>query len=120
MTMQSSGTISLNDVSLELRNSSLSTININDASVRGLANKTSGAVSFSNFYGRNFDLRGQQAFTTTGLHSWTCPAKVNSVHAVCVGGGGGGAGSGDGGNGGGGGGLGWKNNIAVTAGQMYM
>ena len=119
MTMQSSGTISLNDVNLELRNSSLSAININDTSVRGLANKSTGAISFSNFYGRNFDLRGQQEFTSTGLHTWTCPSKVNTVHAVCVGGGGGGAGSGDGGNGGGGGGLGWKNNIAVTAGQTY-
>jgi len=119
MTMQSSGTISLNDVNLELRNSSLSAININDTSVRGLANKSTGAISFSNFYGRNFDLRGQQAFTSTGLHTWTCPSKVNTVHAVCVGGGGGGAGSGDGGNGGGGGGLGWKNNISVVAGQTY-
>ena len=119
MTLQASGTISLNDVNLELKNASLSTISVGDSVSRSLAQRATGSVSFSNFYGRNFDLRGQQAFTTTGLHSWTCPSKVNSVHAVCVGGGGGGAGSGDGGNGGGGGGLGWKNNIAVTAGQTY-
>lgn len=119
MTMQSSGTISLNDVNLELRNSSTTEINMNDTSVRGLGNESVGSISFSSFYGRNFDKRGQQSFTSTGLHTWTAPSKVNTVHAVCIGGGGGGAGSGDGGNGGGGGGLGWKNNISVTAGQTY-
>lgn len=119
MTLQASGTISLNDVNLELKNASLSTISIGDSVSRSLAQRATGAVSFSNFYGRNFDLRGQQAFTSTGLHTWVCPSKVNAVHAVCVGGGGGGAGSGDGGGGGGGGGLGWKNNISVVAGQTY-
>ena len=119
MTIQSSGAISFNDINLELRNSSLSALNINETSVRGLGNQSSGAISLSNFYGRNFDLKGQQAFTSVGINSWTCPEKVNAVHTVCIGGGGGGAGSGDGGNGGGGGGLGWKNSISVTPGQTY-
>lgn len=119
MTLQASGTISLSDVNIELKNASTTQISIGDSTSRSLAQKATGAVSFTNFYSRNYDNRGQQAFTSTGLHSWTCPAKVSAVHAVCIGGGGGGAGSGDGGNGGGGGGLGWKNNIAVTAGQTY-
>ena len=37
-------------------------------------------------------VQGQQAYTTPGTHSWTCPAGVYSVSAVVVGGGGGGAG----------------------------
>jgi hypothetical protein len=64
---------------------------------------------------------GQVAYTTAGTYSWTAPAGVKRVSVVAVGGGGGGdqppiygpsAG-------GGGGGLGWKNSIAVTAGQSY-
>jgi len=59
---------------------------------------------------------GEQEWTTPGSYSWTCPADVTSVSAVCVGAGG------DGGadkHGDGGGGLGWKNNISVTPGQSY-
>jgi hypothetical protein len=119
MTLQASGTISLNDVNLELRKASLSELSVNNEESRGLSQKATGAISFSNYYGRSFDFLGQEEFTTTGLHTWVCPQKVNTVHAVCVGGGGGGAGSGDGGGGGGGGGLGWKNNISVTAGETY-
>ena len=57
-------------------------------------------------------------FDTPGTHSWTCPAGVSSVSVVCVGAGGSGGWQWSSG-GGGGGGLGWKNNIAVTAGQSY-
>jgi len=32
----------------------------------------------------------QQAYTTAGTYSWTCPEGVTSVSVVCVGGGGGG------------------------------
>ena len=59
---------------------------------------------------------GQKEYTVAGTYSWTCPANVTSVSAVCVGAGG------DGGadkHGDGGGGLGWKNNISVTPGQSY-
>lgn len=59
---------------------------------------------------------GQQAYTTAGTYSWTCPAGVTSVSVVCVGGGGGNAG---GGASAGGGGLGYKNNISVTPGSSY-
>lgn len=64
---------------------------------------------------------GQQAYTTAGTYSWTCPAGVTSVCVVCVGGGGGG---GNGGTSafitsGAGGGLGYKNNISVTPGSSY-
>jgi hypothetical protein len=65
---------------------------------------------------------GQQAYTTPGTYSWTCPAGVFSVSVVCVGGGGNGTLIYSGGAtkiGGGGGGLGWKNNIPVNPGQTY-
>lgn len=64
-------------------------------------------------------------YTSPGTYSWTCPAGVTRVNALCIGGGGGGgmatrplATYRDGG-GGGGGGLGWRNNISVTPGQTY-
>jgi hypothetical protein len=57
-----------------------------------------------------------QEFTTPGTYSWTAPAGVTSVNVVAVGGGSAGLGNGTGGAGGG---LGWKNNIAVTPGEIY-
>lgn len=65
------------------------------------------------------DENGEASFTTPGTYSWTCPAGVNFVHVVCIGGGGGGGGNGSGGSGGGGGGLAWKNDIPVVPGQSY-
>ena len=60
----------------------------------------------------------QAEFLSPGTYTWTAPAGVTSVSAVCVGGGGGGgnawanaAGSG--------GGLGWKNDIPVSPGVAY-
>ena len=65
-----------------------------------------------------YPMAGDAMFITTGTYSWTAPAGVTSVSVVAVGGGGGGGYTWSSG-GGGGGGLGWKNNIAVTAGQSY-
>ena len=62
---------------------------------------------------------GQQAYTTTGTHSWTCPSGVFSVSVVCIGGGGGGGRFDYSYASGAGGGLGWRNNISVTPGQSY-
>ena len=59
---------------------------------------------------------GQQQYTSNGTFTWTAPAGVTSVCAVCIGAGG------EASNeamGGGGGGLGWKNNIPVIPGQSY-
>ena len=52
---------------------------------------------------------GQQAYTTAGTYSWTCPVGVASVSVVCVGGGGSPANSDDQ-PGGGGGALAYTNN----------
>ena len=53
--------------------------------------------------------QGQTEYITPGTYSWTAPAGVTNVSAVCIGGGGWR----------GGGGLGWKNNISVNPGQSY-
>jgi hypothetical protein len=65
---------------------------------------------------------GQDAYTTPGTYTWTCPDNTEFVSVLCIGGGAAGGGStqqGNGGSGGGGGGLAWKNQIAVVAGQQY-
>ena len=66
---------------------------------------------------------GQAAYTTAGTFTWTAPAGVTYVSAVCVGGGAGGSVGtgyyGNSANGGGGGGLAWVNYIPVTPGQGY-
>lgn len=60
--------------------------------------------------GKPADVIGQVAYTTAGTYSWTCPANVTSVCAVCVG---------AGASLGGGGGLGWKNNIPTVPSNNY-
>ena len=66
---------------------------------------------------------GQAEYITPGTYSWTAPVGVSSVSVVAVGAGGGSGSYADtyttNGQSGGGGGLGYKNNIAVTAGQSY-
>ena len=66
---------------------------------------------------------GQVLYNVPGTYSWTCPAGVNFVSVMAVGGGGAGflgTGSNQGGGaGGGGGGLGYANNVAVTPGNSY-
>ena len=119
MTMQSSGALNFNEVNLELRNTSLAPISLNDARVRSLAQKSSGAISFADFYNRNFDIKGQDNYTTAGTYTWTCPENVTSVSVVCIGGGGGGYVSNDGGTGGGGGGLGWDASVSVIPNSTY-
>ncbi len=91
-----------------------------------------GASSTSTYHGNNggfitqvadggetTEATGQQAYLTPGSYTWTCPANVTKVHAVCIGAGGGGTSSSGNFEAGGGGGLGWKNNIPVIAGQTY-
>ena len=60
---------------------------------------------------------GQEAFTSSGTFTWTCPDNVYDVCVVCVGGGGGSTQDEQGA--GGGAGLGWANGIPVTPGETY-
>ena len=57
---------------------------------------------------------GQQAFTSTGSHTWVAPDGVTSICVVCIGAGGARSSKGLGG-----GGLGYKNDITVSPGSSY-
>ena len=61
---------------------------------------------------------GHKVFLTPGTYSWTAPAGVHKICAVCVGGGG--AGGNDSSHcGGSGGGLAWRNDMTVVPGTSY-
>lgn len=77
-------------------------------------NGTSTARAFTIFTAAT----GATFYSTPGTYTFTVPSGVNAVNVVAIGAGGAGGGY-NSGNAGGGGGLGWKNNIAVTAGQTY-
>ena len=65
---------------------------------------------------------GQDAYTTPGSYTWTCPSNTEYVSVfVCSGGGAGGGNANQWSYGGGaqGGSTAWRNSIAVTAGQGY-
>jgi hypothetical protein len=53
MTLPSSGTISMNNVNVELDRSGTTTISLNDADVRALAGVPSGTISLSSLYGKS-------------------------------------------------------------------
>jgi hypothetical protein len=53
MTLQSSGAISLSNVSVELGRSASATISLGEAAVRTLAGVASGPISLSNLYGKS-------------------------------------------------------------------
>jgi len=53
MTLPASGRISLTDIRTELGKVAGTSISLNDADVRALAGKTSGAISLSDFYGKS-------------------------------------------------------------------
>jgi hypothetical protein len=53
MALPSSGPLSLSQVNVELGKSSTAQISLNDADVRALAQKPSGAISMSDLYGKS-------------------------------------------------------------------
>lgn len=57
MTLQTSGPISLNQVNVELKLSGTAKISLNDAAVRKLLGKTSGAISIYDAYGKSDEIR---------------------------------------------------------------
>lgn len=119
MALQSSGTISLNDIHIEAGGSSGTLCTINDTDIRGLIGKASAAqASFSEYYGASS--RGEQTYTSAGTYTWTAPFS-GSVCILCIGAGsdGGIRTSWDGGVGGGGGALSYINNYSVTSGTSY-
>lgn len=141
MALQTSGQISLNDLHLEVDGASGSEVSLNDADIRDMIDKSSGAQSsISEYYGATSgnSVRGGHLFTQdpTGNYkdsfdsirttdpnptnyTWTVPADVINISVVCIG-----RGAKENTNyadtaGCGGGGLAYKNNIDVVAGQTF-
>lgn len=111
MTLPASGPISLGDIATEFGGAAPHSISEYYGAAAGVP--TSGAISLGDFHGKSANIVGQAEYTTSGSYTFTVPAGVTSVCAVCVGPGG----NADSRAGGGGGGLAYKNNIAVTPGQ---
>ena len=54
MSLQSTGTISFNNINVELGLSSTATITLNDAAVRTLAGVPSGPINLYSFYAKSY------------------------------------------------------------------
>ena len=143
MALQTSGQISLNDLHLEVDGTSGSQVSLNDADIRDMIDKSSGAQSsISEYYGATSGnaVRGGHLFTQdpTGnykdsfgsnktddpdptSYTFTVPADVINISVVCIGRGAkeNTSHAKDGVGGHGGGGLAYKNDIDVVAGQTF-
>jgi hypothetical protein len=84
MTLPASGTISFNDINVELGVAGTTTANINQASYRTLAGVPSGTIALSNFYGKanefNFTISSNQ--TDANLRSLAVAAGWNQTSIV--------------------------------------
>ena len=117
MALQSSGSISLNDIQTEFGGSNPINLNSEYASYAGISSGATTAIS--DFYGLSAVTAGSNEYISSGTYTFTVPAGVTSVCMLCIGGGGQGgrSGSNTGARGGGGGGLLWRNNVSVTPGE---
>ncbi len=88
MTLQSSGAISIQNITTELGQGQL-TFGLNDANGRILAGVPSGTISLSNFYGKGVG-HGSTLFNTVGAFSFTVPPLIYQLSVRIRGGGGGG------------------------------
>jgi hypothetical protein len=68
MTLQVSGAISLSDVNTEIRVSSTATISLNDAAVRTLFARASGAIALSNGYGKQYRASVPLTYSSSGTN----------------------------------------------------
>lgn len=71
MTLQASGAISLNQINVEMGLSGTAKISLNDAAVRQMLEKPSGAISMQNAYGKSFRTRfvNTVARTSVSIHT---------------------------------------------------
>lgn len=111
MTLPSSGVITAAMINTELGRSSSATFDINGASERALAEKPSGQISFSDFYGKTQIAWGE--YQDAGTGTWVVPTGVTSFCVVLIGGGAKDQ------SGGGGGALMWANDIPCAPGQEF-
>ena len=77
MALQTSGAISLNDIHVEAGGSSGTTASINDADIRALIGKASGAtMSFSEWYGAS----NVQYSLTSPQYYWLVGSQGNNIY----------------------------------------
>lgn len=74
MALQSSGAISASNINTELSKNSTAQMSLNATDIRTLAGKPSGAISFSNFYGKSAGIS-------------YVPSDITSISVVSKGGG---------------------------------
>lgn len=80
MTLQSSGVISMNDITIELGRASGTSINLNETAARALAGVTSGQIRLSDFYGKSkFTIGFDNSFNVRdrGTRPFTTSASIN-------------------------------------------
>lgn len=99
MTLQASGTISVSNINVELGRTSTAASNLNESTLRTLANVPSGSISLSNFYGKTYgDPSGTGKYPTSGFSNtsrgtitWVnqtnATGAANSVYSTSTGGG---------------------------------
>ena len=81
MALNASGAISLGgatagqSINLELGQTATTQIGLNDANVRSLLGKSSGAIGLSDAYGKSSTVTGQVAYTTPGTYTWVAPSS---------------------------------------------
>ena len=91
MTLPTSGTISLSDVSNLARGNTDQQINMSDWDVRYLADKPKGMISLSDTYGK--PIADTRTYSTPGTYTFLVPAYETLNVTVMGGSGGGGGGS---------------------------
>lgn len=89
MALQTSGAISLNDIHVEAGGTSGTQASLNDADIRGLINKASGASSsFSGFYGASAAIgeiaRGNSTYVAAGEYSAASYNLRSTAHTPIV------------------------------------
>lgn len=87
MALQSSGTISLNDVNVELGNSGTASINMGSSDVRGLFGVASGTISMSDGYGASSgNIHGSRVLVSGGYSSsWTTDVEYYNTTGGSIG-----------------------------------
>lgn len=88
MALQSSGTITANQINVELGRSGTAYFNLNGSEERALAQRSSGSIAFSHFYGKS--AATQTRITSVGRavdsygpikYGWAASGKSNYFHA---------------------------------------
>lgn len=94
MALQTTGAISASNINNELTKAVNSQLGLNDTNARGLAEKPTGQIAYSDFYGKSRFAPGSAFLTNAGVWSlYTLPStSAPTINIIFIGGGGGGGG----------------------------